>query len=246
MPRSRRAIFRQALAAGLALTATTAVACQRVQGRAAVPPRSTVRIMPLGDALTEGYDVPGGYRTRLWRLLVADGFRADFVGSQRSGPESLPDRDHEGHAGWRIDQIEREAPGWISRFEPDIVLLWLGLHDLTQQHQVAAAPARLRSLIDTIVGPWPAIQVLVGTLPPAREPGLAARIIAFNAALPEMVSARRTAGALTWLVDINRVVRVSDLSDGVHPSADSHQVIAGAWYEPLRAILAGRPPASPP
>src|SRR4051794_38567237 len=48
-----------------------------------------VRIMPLGDSLTDGQDIPGGYRIDLWARFAADGEPINFVGSQANGPPSL-------------------------------------------------------------------------------------------------------------------------------------------------------------
>jgi hypothetical protein len=79
--------------AGLA-TATSPAAAESNGG---------VRVMPLGDSITEGTQVPGGYRIGLWQRLTAGGYRVDLVGSQFNGPAALGDHDHEGHPGWRID-----------------------------------------------------------------------------------------------------------------------------------------------
>ena len=76
-----------------------------------------VRVMPLGDSITEGTQVPGGYRIGLWQRLAAGGYRVDFVGSQSNGPASLGDHDHEGHPGWRIDQIDANIVGWLSTYQ---------------------------------------------------------------------------------------------------------------------------------
>src|SRR5688572_3230414 len=64
------------------------------------------RVMPLGDSITEGTQVPGGYRIGLWQRFGGGNYRVDLVGSQFNGPASLGDHDHEGHPGWRIDQID--------------------------------------------------------------------------------------------------------------------------------------------
>ena len=47
--------------------------------------------MPLGDSLTDGYNIPGGYRIELVSRLDADDLDVDFVGSLRNGPEQ-PER----------------------------------------------------------------------------------------------------------------------------------------------------------
>lgn len=75
-----------------------------------------VRVMPLGDSITDGYNVPGGYRIELEDLLVSRGQPVDFVGSLSNGPASLADRDHEGHSGWRIDRSATASKGgWRAR-----------------------------------------------------------------------------------------------------------------------------------
>src|SRR3954451_5402213 len=77
-----------------------------------------VKIMPLGDSITDGYNVPGGYRINLWQRLAAGGDTTDFVGSGFNGPASLGDHDHEGHSGWRIDQIDANIVGWLQAYAP--------------------------------------------------------------------------------------------------------------------------------
>lgn len=63
-----------------------------------------VRIMPLGDSITEGsaWDSPdgsGGYRGRLYSLLTTAGYTVDCIGSQTVNSSLIPDQNHEGHPG---------------------------------------------------------------------------------------------------------------------------------------------------
>src|SRR5687768_7813674 len=80
-----------------------------------------VRVMPLGDSITEGTQVPGGYRIGLWQRMAAGGYTVDFVGSQFNGPSNLGDHDHQGHPGWRIDQIAANINGWLAATTPRTV-----------------------------------------------------------------------------------------------------------------------------
>src|SRR5436305_15244721 len=80
-----------------------------------------VRVMPLGDSITDGITVPGAYRIGLWQRLVAGGYTVDFVGSLSNGPASLGDHDHEGHSGWRIDQIDANSVTWLRNTTPHTV-----------------------------------------------------------------------------------------------------------------------------
>ena len=58
-----------------------------------------VKIMPLGDSITEGAQAElGGYRWPLEDLLVDAGYAFDYVGSVRKGsPAAMPRPWHEGH-----------------------------------------------------------------------------------------------------------------------------------------------------
>ena len=80
----------------------------------ASPVYAIIRIMPLGDSITQGsssgasWDNMVSYRKALWDLLVADSYDIDFVGSQNEGSAVFGDlalADHEGHGGWRDDEI---------------------------------------------------------------------------------------------------------------------------------------------
>src|SRR6266487_3353076 len=97
-----------------ALTAAlTAVGVATSAGPASAESNGGVRVMPLGDSITDGIQVPGGYRIRLRQRMVAAGFRVDYVGTLFNGPSNLGDHDHEGHPGWRIDQIDASITGWL-------------------------------------------------------------------------------------------------------------------------------------
>lgn len=75
-----------------------------------------VRVMPLGDSITDGVDVPGGYRIKLWQLMVAGGYTVDFVGSRSNGPAELFDHDHEGHpAGGSTNWMRMSSAGCKTR-----------------------------------------------------------------------------------------------------------------------------------
>jgi lysophospholipase L1-like esterase len=196
-----------------------------------------VRIMPLGDSITYGSKAPGGYRLELWTRLQRDGAAVDFVGSRQDGPASLGDRDHEGHSGWRIDELTEAVDGWLARQQPEIVLLMIGTNDVLQNHEVAGAPARLAALLDRITAKRPRLRVLVATLPPLDKPAWQAQVDAYNAALPGIVQARARAGARVQLVDVARGMTTADLADGIHPNAGGYAKLAAAWYTALRPLL---------
>ncbi|HYE06389.1 MAG TPA: hypothetical protein VEL07_12820 [Planctomycetota bacterium] len=90
-----------------------------------------IRIMPLGDSITQGNTQQDSYRRPLWHKLAAAGYHVDFVGSEKTnftGAAAHPDfdQDNEGHYGWTIPGILERLDGWLAQNVPDVVLLHLG------------------------------------------------------------------------------------------------------------------------
>src|SRR3954463_12548597 len=108
---------------------------------AAAESNGGVRVMPLGDSITEGTQVPGGYRIGLWQRMAAARYPGDLVGTQFNGPAALGDHDHEGHPGWRIDQIDANINGWLASAGPRTVLLHIGTNDVLQNYNLGGAPS---------------------------------------------------------------------------------------------------------
>ena len=98
----------------------------------------------------------GGYRVGLWQRLAQGGYTTDFVGSGFNGPASLWDHDHEGHSGWRIDQIDANVVNWVRTYQPRTVLLHIGTNDISQNRDLANAPNRLAAVVDKITEHVPA------------------------------------------------------------------------------------------
>lgn len=222
----------------LAVTLCVALAGGLVTGS---PPASAetnggTRVMPLGDSITDGVGFPGGggYRVGLWQRLAQDGYTTDFVGSGFNGPGNLGDHDHEGHSGWRIDQVDAGVVAWVRTYQPRTVLLHIGTNDITQDRDLANAPARLASVVDKITSTSPQTDVFVATLIPVSFAD--AKVRAYNAAVPGIVSSRAAAGKRVHLVDMYRALTPADLADGVHPNATGYDKMAAAWFAALRAV----------
>jgi lysophospholipase L1-like esterase len=243
------AVVTAALAAAGVTTGTTQAVAESNGG---------VRIMPLGDSITEGTQVPGGYRIGLWQRLAGGGYRVDYVGSQFNGPSNLGDHDHEGHPGWRIDQIDANIAGWLRTYTPRTVLLHIGTNDILQNSNVSGAPGRLSTLIDHITAAVPDADVFVATIIPLANAGQESAGRTFNAAIPGIVQSKVAAGRHVHLVDMHAALTTGDLTDGVHPTATGYDKMAATWYTALRAVpgsLGGttssppsssRPASSPP
>jgi lysophospholipase L1-like esterase len=228
MPTRRRRFCTAVLAAALAVAG---VFFQ--PGAASAESNGGTRVMPLGDSITEGTQIPGGYRIGLWQRMASAGYRVDFVGSQFNGPAALGDHDHQGHPGWRIDQIDANIAGWLRATTPRTVLLHIGTNDILQNYNVSGAPGRLSTLIDRITGTAPSADVFVATIIPLANSGQEAAARTFNAALSTIV---RGKGQRVHLVDMHAALTTADLIDGVHPTAAGYDKMAATWYAALRSV----------
>ncbi|BBH68399.1 lipase [Actinoplanes sp. OR16] len=215
-----------------ALLAAAAILLQP-PGAAAAESNGGTRVMPLGDSITEGTQVPGGYRIGLWQRAAAAGYRVDLVGSQFNGPAALGDHDHEGHPGWRIDQIDANIAGWLRTTTPRTVLLHIGTNDILQNYNVGGAPGRLSALLDRIKAAAGSADVFVATLIPLSNAGQEAAVRTFNAALPGIVSGK---GSRFHLVDMHAALTTADLIDGIHPTVGGYDKMAATWYAALRSV----------
>ncbi|MEL3947302.1 SGNH/GDSL hydrolase family protein [Streptomyces sp. LNU-CPARS28] len=195
----------------------------------------SLRIMPLGDSITDGYTTyPGGYRVALWQRLNADGHHVTFVGSQTNGPVELETRAHEGHPGWRIDQLDAHINAWLRDTDPHIILLLIGTNDMNQNYDIDNAPQRLSRLIDHILAVQPHCELFVATVPPQDNPVRERRVRRYNKAVPAVVAQK---GAQVHLVDLNDAMTTADLGDAVHPSQAGHARMAEVWYDALHAVF---------
>jgi lysophospholipase L1-like esterase len=244
-------IRRQWLAAALAPTLAVAVLATGAAMKANVAHAESnggVKVMPLGDSITDGLTVPGGYRIGLWQRFTANGYKVDFVGSLSNGPASLGDHDHEGHSGWRIDQIDANIVGWLTTYQPHTVLLHIGTNDISQNYDLPNAPNRLSALIDHITNTLPSAEVFVAQIIPLSYD--ASQLQAFNAAIPGIVQSKVAAGKHVHLVDQYDALTTADLQDGVHPNAAGYDKMAAVWYRALLSVPGsigspGQPSASP-
>jgi len=222
---------------GVAVTvALAAIGVAAVAAPASAESNGGVRVIPLGDSITEGTQVPGGYRIGLWQRMAAGGFRVDFVGSQFNGPAALGDHDHEGHPGWRIDQIDANIVGWLRATTPHTVLLHIGTNDVLQNFNVATAPNRLSTLIDHITATSPSAEVFVATIIPLAQASQENAVRTFNAAIPGIVSRNASAGKHVHLVDMHSALTAADLTDGIHPTANGYDKMAATWFAALGTV----------
>ena len=208
------------------------------------PAAKTAKIMPLGDSITESFAGLPTYRFFLWQLAQARGYRIDFVGSRRGVAGGVPlhdgfDMDHEGHSGWRADEILAQVSGWARAASPDVVLIHLGHNDLCQGQDVASTVGEVAALIDALRAFNANVSVIVAQVVASANP-CHGQIPAFNTALPAMVAAKDTAASRVLLADLFTGFTPATMTwDGFHPNGSGESWMADRWFATLDPWLDG-------
>jgi lysophospholipase L1-like esterase len=201
-------------------------------------PGGITKIMPLGDSITDGNQTPGGYRIKLWSDIQNIGKTIDFVGSLQNGPTELPDKNHEGHSGWRIDQLDSNINGWMDSYKPGIVLLHIGTNDITQNYDLANAPSRVGGLLDKILAKLPSGgKVYVAKVIPISYASGDQSAVNFNNQIAVIVQTRQSAGKPVYIVDMHSALTTADLADQVHPNRGGYDKMADVWFAAIRNDL---------
>ena len=252
--------YRRWLSAATAALAAAAAVAVALPGAAQAESNGGVRVMPLGDSITEGYlpsGANGGYRVELFRQAVRAGKNITFVGTQQNGPTTVENRTfprrHEGRGGYTIAAGGQGALAGtvtdtaISMYHPNIVLLMIGTNDINGNINVSTAPTRLGQLIDEIIADAPSALVVVASIIPIANDGSNQRIPNYNAAIPGLVATRAAAGKhvvfldnyAAFIKDTN--FRTSLMVDNLHPNAAGYDLLGRTFYDAIAALLPAGP-----
>lgn len=218
-------------------------------GRARDVAQRRACILPLGDSITQGDATHVSYRYWLWEALRDAGRGVDFVGSQTEnfgGTPSFPDpafdRDHEGHAGFRADQVRDLLPRAIEGRFVGIALVHLGTNDTLQRQSVDATVKEIGQVIDRLRAQNPYVAILLAQVIPASY-AHGERLVQLNERLPSLVRVKHRAQSPVLLVDQASGFDVeADTYDGVHPNEQGEKKMAARWARALEPLLATAAP----
>lgn len=120
--------------------------------------------MPLGGSVTRGVGSSDGtgYRKSPLQMLRLHGLNAHMVGSRKDG--SMPNNDHEGWRGFRIDEIERKARKSVKRLSPQIFMVNAGSNDCLQSFKIPEVGKRMGYMLDYLWLASPQSTILLSTL----------------------------------------------------------------------------------
>jgi lysophospholipase L1-like esterase len=198
-----------------------------------------LRIMPVGDSITYGVPVAGGYRAPLYQLFTNAGYPIDFVGTQTgNGSASLPDPEHEGYSGWRISQVDGVILNSFNAVPaPDFILLLLGTNDYGQNDDPNNATNRLEALIAKMATARPNAKIIVANLLVRNEPFDTQIRTTFNPLLPGLCERQRALGRQVYFNDLRSAVPLSDMPDQLHPNQVGYNKMATNWFRAVTNLL---------
>jgi hypothetical protein len=233
---------------------------------------ATLRILPLGDSITQGNNNLQTYRYDLWKDLIDAGYGVQFVGSQTTnfGGNNPPYPDYEGqtfsdvnegHFGWTLhdvvtgtyDSTEGRWGGslsdWITGYTADIALVDLGTNDInnTPPATDAAMIADMTSVVDTLRTDNPNMAIFLAEIPVSAWETTP---YAFNQGIVQLAASMTLPNSpvvavdLTtgWVDDPNTANPDTDTWDWVHPNPLGESIIAQRFTD---AILATVPAPEP-
>ena len=215
-----------------------------------------IKVMTLGDSITDGFWLAGGYRVFLCNKLEENCLSqyVDFVGSNHSG--DCYDNDHEGYTAFAIEKfsvrgvgtrsgIASFAPDKIEEFRPDVLTLMIGTNDILSQYALDEAGNRLEALVDACYEKMPeGGKIFLASLPDMdtndetyinkkkfTSESMDEMVASYNDKVKALVEKKQGEGKNIEFCDVHAVVTKADLYDGVHPSEEGYKKLADYWYD---------------
>jgi hypothetical protein len=114
----------------------------------------------------------------------------------------------------------------------------MGSNDVDMSYLKHAAT--FGKVLDTCLTVLPNALVIVGLIPTSTS-NPAERVVAFNAALVDIVKTRAAQGKHVQMVDAHAAIRVRDLGpDGLHLAHPGYVRLADVWYTALAPFMRPR------
>lgn len=214
-----------------------------------------VKILILGDSVTQGSVGDWTWRYRLWQHFQQAGVAVDFVGPET---DLLDRRDttygHHGYLDPNFDQDHAarwgNSLGWpvfsvgdlVATYQPDVVVELLGVNDFAGLGaSVDQVDGELGQLVADARQQEPGVSVVLGAL----GSDWIAHVPEFNAQLPGLAAGLDSPSSPVVAADPPYLVRDVDTYEFVHPSATGEVKIAANIADALSTLGVGPPAARP-
>lgn len=194
------------------------------------------RVMAVGDSITAGAGVPGGFRRPLQERLRYYGMMVDFVGPSVENSPGMADPEHAGFGGWQTRDILYGRPtarqagrlsDWLRTYQPAVLLVTVGTNDpwgLTYDQTVQQYDA----LVGVAFRRRPNIRVVLSSIPGSAADANKRHVEAkIQQAVREVVERWSRNGYPVEMADpFARWDSNRHLSDRYHPNAAGYRLMA--------------------
>lgn len=190
-------------------------------GRAgAHPPADTPRIVAFGDSLTAGLGVAQdeAYPNQLEHRLAREGYRYRVINAGVSGETTA--------GGLR-------RLSWILQNHPQIVILELGANDGLRGLKLEDTRANLEQIIRQLEQAQVTVVLAGMKMPPNYGADYTGK---FEAIYPDLAKRYRLP-LIPFLLEGVATSASLNQADGIHPTAEGHQVIAGNVMRTISPLL---------
>jgi lysophospholipase L1-like esterase len=221
-----------------------------------------MKIMPVGDSITDDCSTNGAWRGPLQPMLETNGFAFTNTGRILSpGYTGFTKRRHEGYCGSVIgppgvfavynystadaylQRIVRDALA-ITNNRPDLILILIGANDIGRgRNPWSVATNDMPTLLNIIFSNVPNANVFLAKTTTLLNATLGYSVYAtnvpiYNGALQKMVNERRALGQNVFLADMFSAVDYSTgfLPDHLHPNPVGLRAIAAEWAARIQTI----------
>jgi lysophospholipase L1-like esterase len=226
---------------------------------------TSVRIMFLGDSITNGTSSEYAYRKQIYLGLINQGYAVDFVGSKNNSDPTYDD-DHEGHHGATTNgaegtiNINSLIDARLELLNPDIIVYHIGSNDLNigvKSPEVTrdGVNKTLQKIYSHNQHTTVILSKIIKTSAPEVHPPSELypegnnnwRIEQFNMLLDRVTQYWESKDKSIILVDLENLLRSnngnlgSDYADFLHPNEHGYKKMADIWYQALNQILNNDP-----
>ncbi len=213
----------------------------------------------MGDSITYGYPVAGGWRTQLYQDLNPTGTNYAFVGSQTSNPSTLltsvNDTNHDGFPGIVINNLLPSVSTDVATGRPTDILLQIGINDILGRTPLVQNEADISNLVHQIYIADPSTHVFIASILPSINISFQPQIEAYNAYIADaVVPIEQGLGMNITFVDQyanfvdstdTPIISLYDFSNGtgdiVHPDLAGYIVMANTWNAAITASAIPEP-----
>lgn len=214
-----------------------------------------LKLITLGDSVTEGEVGHASYRFWLDRKLTAAGYDVDFLGT-RSGnhnghaPNADPkytwfDDDHQSRWGAHLDELQASMHEWASS-AIDVALIHVGHNDIRSGQSPQSLIDDLGVFIDSLRQYNPSIKIALAKPIKNTSKGFIAEMDQYRALIPGLAAAKTTAQSPVVVVDqYAGFDPVTDTYDTTHPNEAGEKKIAAKFKSAVRSLV-GDPPHQQP